>query len=61
MGMANLYLAKGQIDEAIEVCMEIIRQGSINASMANTEILFEVLTSGHTCMLLKNGVFQMTW
>lgn len=29
MGMANLYLAKGQIDEAIEVCMEIIRQGMI--------------------------------
>ena len=27
MGMANLYLAKGQIDEAMEVCMEIIRQG----------------------------------
>ena len=29
MGMANLYLAKGQIDEAMEVCMEIIRQGII--------------------------------
>ena len=27
MGMANLYLAKGQIDEALDVCMEIIRQG----------------------------------
>ena len=27
MGMANLYLVRGQVDEALDACMEIIRQG----------------------------------
>eukprot|EP00794_Sanderia_malayensis_P008278 gene8278-9162_t len=30
MGVANLYLAKGQIDEAVDTCMEIIRQAPHN-------------------------------
>ncbi len=28
MGIANLYLAKGQIEQAVNICMEIIRQGN---------------------------------
>ena len=27
MGVANLHVAKGQFDEAVNVCMEIVRQG----------------------------------
>ena len=27
MGVANLYLAKGKVEEAIDLCMEIVRQG----------------------------------